>query len=60
MTGDELRERRKALGISAARLADLLGFDANTILRWERNELTISHPATLKLAIERLIDSDFC
>jgi len=35
MVGNELKERREALGLSAERLAHRLDVSANSIARWE-------------------------
>ena len=44
VTGQELREIRKKLGVTQAKLADLVGMTPNTIARQERDELTIREP----------------
>ena len=54
MTGQELRRRREALGLSQAQLAALVGVHANTVARWERGEVRIPHPGMLDLALEAL------
>lgn len=36
MTGVDLRNRRRALGLTQAELAEYLGVAANTVARWER------------------------
>jgi transcriptional regulator with XRE-family HTH domain len=41
MSGSEFRARREALGYTQAVLASLLGVAANTLARWERDELPI-------------------
>jgi transcriptional regulator with XRE-family HTH domain len=49
MTGQELRRIRKALGLSQAELASLVGVQPNSIARQERGEMGI------KEALARLI-----
>ncbi len=48
MTGAEIKDLRKALGHTQARLAEELGVTANTVARYERAELKPS-PPVLKL-----------
>lgn len=38
MTGKQLQSKRRELGLTQARLAELLGVAANTVARWERGE----------------------
>ena len=45
MTGEELRRIRKRLGWTQVQLADRVGVVANTVARWERNEVPIQEPA---------------
>ena len=54
MTPEELRERRKALGLSQASLGRTLGISPNTLARWERGELKLSNPSLLRLALSGL------
>jgi transcriptional regulator with XRE-family HTH domain len=44
MKGQELRAIRKRLKITQAKLAELLGVTANTVARWERDEMGIREP----------------
>jgi len=46
--GRELRRIRKGLGLTQAALGEQLAVSANTVARWERNEVGIS-PAMEKL-----------
>jgi transcriptional regulator with XRE-family HTH domain len=59
MTGEELKQRRKGLGLTQAQLAALLGSDLrvmsiNTVSRWETGSVPIPHPGMLSLALEAL------
>ena len=53
MTGAQIKELRKSLGYTQARLAEEVGLTPNTIARYERDELKPS-PPVLKLL--RLIE----
>jgi putative transcriptional regulator len=48
MTGTQIKELRKRLGYTQARLAEEVGLTPNTIARYERDELKPS-PPVLKL-----------
>jgi putative transcriptional regulator len=48
MNGAQIKELRKSLGYTQARLAEEVGLTANTIARYERDELKPS-PPVLKL-----------
>jgi transcriptional regulator with XRE-family HTH domain len=52
MTGEDLRRRRDALGLSQAKLGEALGVSGNTVARWERDEMSI--PPYLSLALQTL------
>lgn len=52
MSGKELRKRRKDLGLTQEQLAERLEVTANTVARWERDEMKI--PPFLGLAIETI------
>jgi transcriptional regulator with XRE-family HTH domain len=54
MTGEELRERRMALHLSQATLADKLGVTKNTVARWERGELTMANPKMIDMSLKQL------
>lgn len=45
---------RKRLGLSQAELARLLDVPDSTVSRWERGLMAISSPTILRLALERL------
>jgi len=44
MTGQELKDHRKRLGVTQAQLAERLGVTANALARWERGERRIAEP----------------
>ena len=48
MTGAQIKELRKSLGYTQARLAEEVGLTPNTVARYERDELKPS-PPVLKL-----------
>ncbi len=50
MEGDKLKEKRVALGLTQAQLADILEVKPNTVARWERGLLSV--PRTVELAME--------
>jgi transcriptional regulator with XRE-family HTH domain len=50
MRGDELKEKRVALGLTQAQLAEILEVKPNTVARWERGLLSV--PRTVELAME--------
>jgi transcriptional regulator with XRE-family HTH domain len=55
MEGEELKEKRTALGLTQAQLAEILDVKPNTVARWERGILPV--PRTVELAmltVERL------
>jgi transcriptional regulator with XRE-family HTH domain len=52
MSGKELREKRKELKLTQEQLANELQVSANTVARWERDEMKI--PSFLHLAIETI------
>lgn len=45
MKGEELRRLRRQLGLTQVEMAERLGVAANTVARWERNEMSINEPA---------------
>lgn len=52
MTGAELRSRRKALGLTQNDLASQLEVSANTVARWERDEMGM--PGMIDLALKSI------
>jgi putative transcriptional regulator len=51
VTGDELRDLRKRLGLTQVELAEKVGVASNTVARWERGELGISEPVSRLLRL---------
>lgn len=52
MTPEELKTRRKNLGLTQAQLAQILDVKENTVFRWEKGILPISR--TVELAFENI------
>lgn len=50
MNGKELKKERKKLDFTQEQLANELGVTANTVARWERDEMKI--PSFLHLALK--------
>jgi transcriptional regulator with XRE-family HTH domain len=50
MTGEGLKEKRAALGLTQAQLAEILEVKSNTVARWERGILSV--PKAIELALE--------
>ena len=44
MTGEELRQIRKRLGLTQVQLAEQIGVTSTTLARWERSEVGIGEP----------------
>ena len=55
MTGEEIKNLRKALGYTQAKLAEEVGITANTIARYEREELKTSPPVLKLLKILEIL-----
>lgn len=49
-----MRAQRIRLGLSQVDLASNLGVSANTVARWERDEMKIARPQILKIAFANL------
>ncbi len=58
MTGAEIKGLRKRLGYTQARLAEELGLTANTVARYEREELRASPPVMKLLKLLELLNSE--
>jgi transcriptional regulator with XRE-family HTH domain len=54
LTGQEIRDRRKALKLTQSELAKRLGVIRLTVQRWESGTLTIKSPEMVDLALETL------
>lgn len=54
MDGEELRRRRRALGMSQAELGEHLDVPQNTMSRWELGAVRIERPRMLALALRAL------
>lgn len=55
MTGAEIKQLRKALDYTQARLGEEVGVTANTIARYERHELRPSPPVLKLLKLLELL-----
>jgi putative transcriptional regulator len=58
MTGTQIKELRKSLGYTQARLAEEVGLTPNTIARYERDELKPSPPVQKLLKLIELRRSE--
>jgi len=54
LTGQELRERRLALGLSQRKLAKIFGTGYQTICEWEKGKRNMRHPNLIDLALKYL------
>jgi transcriptional regulator with XRE-family HTH domain len=57
VTGDELRDLRKRLGLTQVELAEKVGVASNTVARWERGELGISEPVSRLVKLLAKVES---
>jgi putative transcriptional regulator len=58
MTGTQIKELRKTLGYTQAKLAEEVGVTPNTIARYERDELRPSPPVLKLLKLLELLNSE--
>lgn len=54
MIGEDLRQRRKALGLTQAQLGQALDRPQHTISRWERGDMAIESPGVLRFLLKCL------
>jgi predicted transcriptional regulator len=52
VTPEELRARRKALGLSQTKLAEALGVTQHTVSRWEEGKMKLTAPRSMWLDME--------
>lgn len=52
MTADELKARRKELGLSQTKLAEAIGVTQHTVSRWEEGKIKLTAPRSLWLDVE--------
>src|ERR1700687_129439 len=57
LLAEEVRARRRALGLTQSELAEEVGVRSNTVARWERGELRPIHPEQLSRVLARLEQS---
>ncbi len=55
MTGAQIKQLRKALGYTQAKLAEEVGVTANTVARYERDELNPSPPVMKLLKLLEML-----
>lgn len=58
MTGAQIKELRKSLGYTQARLAEEVGVTANTVARYERGELKPSPPVMKLLKLLEILTTE--
>ena len=52
MTPDEIKDRRRRLGLTQAELASALGVHVDTVNGWERGRIALTAPRSLWLDVE--------
>ena len=55
MTGTQIKQLRKAVGYTQAKLAEEVGVTANTVARYERDELNPSPPVMKLLKLLEML-----
>jgi putative transcriptional regulator len=58
ITGEEIKELRKLLGYTQAKLAEEVGVTPNTVARYERDEFRPSSPVQKLLKMLQLRETD--
>ncbi len=58
MTGTQIKELRKTLGYTQAKLAEEVGVTPNTVARYERDELKPSPPVLKLLKLLGMLDGE--
>lgn len=58
MTGTQIKDLRKTLGYTQAKLADEVGVTANTVARYERGELRPSPPVMKLLKLLEMLTAE--
>jgi putative transcriptional regulator len=58
MTSTQMKDLRKALGYTQAKLAEELGVTANTVARYERGELRPSPPVLKLLKLLEMLTAE--
>jgi putative transcriptional regulator len=58
MTGEQIKELRKSLGYTQARLAEEVGVTPNTIARYERDEFKPSSPVRKLLEMLQMSETN--
>lgn len=51
LIGELIRDKRKRLGLTQRRFADIMGVSANTVARWERGSMGVRNVSMLCLAL---------
>lgn len=53
----EIKQKRLSLGLTQHELAEILGVSANTLARWERNELTPRSIGAILITLDKLYEN---